>query len=75
MSVQQALEKIQNEMTNANYANVTVIGELLLNYLNSYPDIAEKIVAENKSIAGSIQAMANVAREKAVNGMAMLTTV
>lgn len=73
MSLQQALEKIQSEMTDANHAHITVIGEFLLNHLNAYPDVAEKIVAEDKSIAGSIQAMANAAKEKAVNGMAMLT--
>lgn len=69
-----AINKLKTEMDKENKdAYIKAIGEFLLQYLNRYPAAAEKILAESKTIAKSIDEMAKVAKKKAVNGRAMLT--
>ncbi|MCT8975521.1 PcfK-like family protein [Clostridium sp. CX1] len=69
-----AINKLKTEMNKETKdPYVKAIGEFLLQHVNRYPAAAEKILAEDKTIAKSINEMANVARKKAVNGRAMLT--
>ncbi|MFF5993440.1 hypothetical protein AAGS61_01640 [Lysinibacillus sp. KU-BSD001] len=67
-----AIEKLENEMTASN-KYVQVVGQFLLEYIQAQPDAAVKILAEDKTVKGSLQHMKNAARKQAVDGMAMLT--
>ena len=70
----QAISKIQNEMDkNKGDQYIQVIGNMLLKQLEINPKIADKIIAGEKTIAKSIDAMAQEAKKKQRNGRAMLT--
>lgn len=72
--ITKAINKLKAEMDKENKdAYVKVIGDFMLQHLNKYPEAAENILAEGKTIAKSIDEMAKVAKKKAVNGRAMLT--
>jgi len=69
-----AAVKIKTEMcSNKNNSYIQVIGDFLLRHLEANPDCAEKILATDKTIVKSLDAMKNEARKKQHNGMAMLT--
>ena len=69
-----AKEKITAEMEkNKDDQYIQVIGNMLLQQLAVNPKIADKIIAGEKTIAKSIDAMAQEAKKKQRNGRAMLT--
>lgn len=70
----QAIDKIKTEKAqNAGDPYVQVIGDLLLRQLEVNPGAAAQIMVEGKTIAKSIDEMANVAKKKAKGNRAMLT--
>ncbi|SNR85621.1 hypothetical protein SAMN05446037_100139 [Anaerovirgula multivorans] len=72
--LEKAIEKIRSEVNqNSNNSYNQVIGELLLKHLNKNPEAAEKILAEGKTIAKSLDAMKKVAGKKKTGNFAMLT--
>jgi hypothetical protein len=68
-----ALKKIRDEIEKEKNPYVQVVGEFLTNYLEMNPGAAEKIMTEGKTIIKSLDEMKKAAREKAVNGCAVLT--
>jgi len=69
-----AINKIRAEITaNANNGYVNVIGEFLLQHLTVNPQSAEKILAEDKTIIKSLEAMRKEAEKKKVGNCAVLT--
>ena len=71
---EQAITKLETEMKkNKDDAYIQVIGDFLRKYLETNPDAAEKIMADEKTIARSIDEMTNVARKKSKKNRAMLT--
>lgn len=73
--LQQALQKIRDEIGNANKRDkyVAVIGSFLTKHLKDHPEHAELIVKDGKTIAGSLKAMQEEAKKQAYNGQAMFT--
>ncbi|NLB52063.1 MAG: hypothetical protein GX808_03900 [Syntrophomonadaceae bacterium] len=69
-----AEKKITDEM-DANKSNgyIQAVGHMLLGYLSAHPDAADKILAEGKTIAGSLEDMRNKARKKQTGNCAVLT--
>lgn len=69
-----AIKKLDTEISSTpNNQYVKLIGEFLIEHIKSNPSEADKILAEDKTIAKSLDAMKEEARKKAVNGMAVLT--
>jgi hypothetical protein len=69
-----AIQKLQAEITASNNdAYTKVIGEYLILHLGKNHQDADKILAADKTIAKSIDAMATAAKAKQKNGRAMLT--
>lgn len=70
----EAIAKIKAEMDgNKNNPYIQVIGDFLLRHLEANPEAAEKIMAADKTIGKSLDAMRNEARKKQHKGMAILT--
>lgn len=69
-----AVMKIRDEMAqNVKNPYVQVVGDFLLRYLEQHPEAAEKILAQDKSIKGSLEAMKTEARKHQVDGCGVLT--
>lgn len=69
-----AKEKINSEMSsNNNNPYIQVVGNFLLQHLESDPGAAEKILAKDKNITKSLEAMRKAAEKKKVGNMAVLT--
>lgn len=69
-----AVEKIRDEMvakTNDTY--IQVVGDTLLHHLTVSPTAADKIMAQGKTIAGSLSAMRSAAEKKKSGSCAVLT--
>lgn len=71
--IEQAIEKIENEMAKENDGFTQVVGEYLLGAIGEDETIAEKILVEGKTIKGSFKAMENEAKKKKVGNSAVLT--
>lgn len=70
----EAISKLKAEIDgNKNNLNIKVVGDFLLGHLETNPVAAEKILAADKTIAKSLDAMKAEAKKKQHNGMAMLT--
>lgn len=70
----EAVKKLRAEIeANVKDDYVKVIGEFLLQHIQSNPSDADNITAADKTIAKSLDAMCEVARKKQRNGRAMLT--
>lgn len=70
----QALVKINTEMSqNSKDPYIQTVGRFLLQHINANPEDAEKILAENKSIAKSLDVMRQEAQKKQVNRCGMFT--
>lgn len=67
-----AIEKIRAEMKTTNPYTL-VVGNFLLQHLESNPEAAEKILVQDKTIAKSLEAMRKVAEKKKVGNVAVLT--
>ncbi|MCW2277752.1 Cas9 inhibitor AcrIIA9 family protein [Heliophilum fasciatum] len=69
-----AIKKIQSEMQkNSNHPYVQVIGTFLHQYLETNPAAAERIMAADKTIIKSLDAMRKEAEKKKVGSCAVLT--
>jgi hypothetical protein len=69
-----AIEKIRSEMElNKNNPYVQVVGEFLLQELEVNPASAERILAEGKTVAKSLDEMRKEAEKKKVGNCAVLT--
>lgn len=69
-----AITKLKAEMDgNKNNPYIQVVGDFLLRHLEADPGAAEKILAADKTIGKSLDAMKAEARKKQHNGMAVLT--
>lgn len=71
--IDKAKEKIKEEIAKSNNVSIKVIGEYLLKQIEVNKSAAEKIVDGQKTIEGSLQAMAKEAKKVAVKGSAVLT--
>lgn len=70
----EAIAKLKKEIDdNKKNPYVKVIGDFLIGHLEQHPADAERILAADKTIAKSLNAMKEEARKKQHNGMAMLT--
>ena len=63
-----AIEKLDKEMEAAKDPCFQYIAEQLLQLATSYPEVAEKILAEKKSLAGALDAIKAEAKKHAVGG-------
>ncbi|WGV57810.1 hypothetical protein QIH01_20275 [Brevibacillus brevis] len=69
-----AISKLDTEINGSkDNPYIKVIGDFLIRHLETNPDDAEKIMAADKTIAKSLDAMKAEAKKKQRNGMAMLT--
>ena len=69
-----AIEKLKNEMNeNNDDAYIQAIGQFLIQQIEKVESAAEAILATDKTIKNSLEAMKNEAKKKAVNGFAMFT--
>ncbi len=72
-NVKQAIEKLKAEMEKEKNPYVQVVGQFLLQHLDSNPSDADKILAEDKTIMKSLGAMRKEAEKKKVGNCAVLT--
>ncbi|WP_188068626.1 Cas9 inhibitor AcrIIA9 family protein [Brevibacillus brevis] len=69
-----AIAKIKAEIDgNKSNPYIKVIGDFLIQHVEANPDQAEKVMAADKTIGKSLEAMKNEAKKKQQSGMAMLT--
>ncbi|MEG0153005.1 MAG: hypothetical protein RR744_07485, partial [Cellulosilyticaceae bacterium] len=73
MSIQEASNKVNSEMQQANNSYVQVIGDFLLKEIIKNKDAAEKIANSDKTIMGSLDAMRDVAAKNKTGNYAVLT--
>jgi hypothetical protein len=73
--LQQAMKKLRDEISSSEKKHkfVPVIGGFLMQHLKDHPEHAELIVKDDKTVAGSLQAMQSAARKVAAGGVSMLT--
>lgn len=72
--LEDAKKKLQSEMDSSqNNSYVQVVGQFLLDYLQTHPEDSKKILEENKTIAKSLDAMRKEAEKKKVGNCAVLT--
>lgn len=72
--LQQALQKIQAELAEKpNDQYVQVVGGFLMKHLREHPEHAQQVLADGKTIAGSLNAMREEARKRQSNGVAVLS--
>ena len=69
-----AIAKLEKEIEGDKGSEYTqYVGKYIVEYLNEHPDRAEKILAEGKTLAGSMKHMEGVARKKKNRGAVVLT--
>ena len=66
------MDKIRDELAKDSRQYVQVVGEFLTGYLLKHPEAEEKIMAQGKSIAGSLRAMEDAARKAKQGSVAVL---
>lgn len=66
------MDKIRDELAKDPRQYVQVVGEFLTGYLLKHPEAEEKIMAEGKSIGGSLRAMEDAARKVKQGSVAVL---
>lgn len=72
--LEEARKKLQKEMdSNKSNSYVQVVGQFLLQHLEDHSKSAKKILAEDKTIVKSLDAMEKEARKKKVGNCAVLT--
>lgn len=72
--VQEALRKLQTEMAGAVADSyISYIGAFLMDHVRQNPHHATLIMADGKSISGSLEAMRSEASKKKKNNFAMFT--
>lgn len=70
--LEQAVAKLEAEMKKKD-PYIQVIGQFLNEFLKQRPDAGEQVMAKDKSIAGSLQAMRSIAEKRKVGNCAVLT--
>ncbi len=70
--VSKAMEKINLEMNKENNPYVKVIGEFLIQQVNGNEEVAKAILTEGKTIMKSLDEMKKVAKQRAINGCAVM---
>jgi hypothetical protein len=68
-----AIEKLNDEIQKNNNPYVQVVGQFLIGHINANSSSAEKILADNKTIIGSLDEMRKEAEKVKVNNCAVLT--
>lgn len=72
--LQQALQKLQKEIgEKSKDAYVNHVGAFLIKHVKEHPEHAAFIIADGKSIVGSLAAMKEAARKHQSNGVGVLT--
>lgn len=71
--INQAIEKIKEEMEKNKNPYMTIIGNYVLSNLEVNKPSAEKIVNREVTLSGSLKEMEKEARKVAVNGVGVLT--
>lgn len=71
--IEQAIEKIKNEMHKESNSYTQAIGNFLIGTIGTDDAIAEKVLTEGKTIMGSFKSMENEAKKKKVGNSAVLT--
>ena len=72
--LEEVIKKLQDEMAKEEKNPfVQLIGQFLLGHLELHPEHAEQVVAEEKTIAKSLDAMKRYAQKRQVGGMAMVS--
>lgn len=61
--VNRAMDKIRDEMAAAKDDYISIIGEMMTEYLQANPSVAEAILTEGKTLAGAYGAMHEEARK------------
>jgi hypothetical protein len=71
---EEAVQKLENEMSkNESHPYIQLIGKFLLAHLEEKPEHAEQILAQDTSIAKSLETMGRFAQSKQHQGMAMVS--
>lgn len=69
-----AIDKIRDEMAaNANDGYIAAVGEYLTEYIRGHKDEADKVMADGKTIKGSLAAASEEARKKQRGNVAVLS--
>ena len=69
-----AMDKLRDEMAQkSDNSYVQAVGEHMTAYLLAHPSAAELILAEGKTIEGSLKAARDAASKKQSNGVAVMT--
>lgn len=72
--MQEAISKVKAEMDKEKqHPYIQVVGEFLLSHITNNPNDAEKILAQDKTIMKSLDAMKKVAEKSKVRNVAVLT--
>lgn len=72
--MKEALTKLQVEITtNSKNKYVQVVGGFLINHVRNNPEDAQLIMAEGKTIVGSLEAMKAEGKKNQSNGVGVLT--
>lgn len=69
--LEQAIAKIEAEIKESKESYVVMVGKCMIDHLKSNPKDAAAIMAEDKTIAGSLAFMQEKARANATGGYAM----
>ena len=67
-----AMDKIRDEMAKSDAKYVAVVGEYMTDWLRRHRESAGAILKENKTLAGSLEAMKAEARKRQDNGVGIL---
>lgn len=68
-----ALEKLDNEIEKEKNTVIQVIGNFMVQHITDYPEEAELILAEGKSLKGAYEAMRKAAEKVKVGNCAVLS--
>lgn len=67
-----AIDKIRDEMAASKSRYVQVVGSMLTEYVQTHAGCEEKILAKDKTIAGSLGAMRDEAKKTAQGGVGVI---
>jgi hypothetical protein len=72
--LEEAIARVRAEIAgNANNPYVKVVGDFMVQHLTTNPQDAEKVLAQDKTIVKSLDAMRSAAEKKKVGNCAVLT--
>ncbi len=70
--INKAIEKLNSEMDKEDKKEIRVIGEFLIQQVNGNEEVAKAILTEGKTIMKSLDEMKKVAKQRAINGCAVI---